>query len=179
MNSMIDWHEELGDSKFEHFVTLKWMLSDPHYLHRLVYPLLCSQWSLFTCADHMLPLGDSPILVSSTSTMVALLPKLLLEIYPAVRTKEDSLPLIQRINPEKFNEYRRRTIGNTFREIIGEQDVLDQLRVSSEFQARASLMKDVKKYNTMIVADGEREVWHLNAYGNANPSASSRGPEDA
>jgi hypothetical protein len=29
MNAMIDWHEEIGCEKFEHLVTLRWMLSEP------------------------------------------------------------------------------------------------------------------------------------------------------
>lgn len=168
MNSMIDWHEELGYQKFEHLVTLKWMLSDPQFLFRLVYPLVCSQWTLFTSPEHTLPLCDSPILVQPESTMVAVSPRLLLEISPQIRTSEEATPHFQRIGAEKLDEYRRRTIGNTFREIIGEESHLIDWKVSAEFQARAELMKDLKRYNAMIRADGERELWHLNSYGNRN-----------
>lgn len=167
MNSMIDWHEELGYAKFEHLVTLKWMLSEPSFLFKLIYPLLSSRWVLYTCTDHTLPLCDSPVLVLPESTMVVLSPRLLLEVFPLIRTPTEILPLINPLHPQKLDEYRRRTIGNTFREIIGEQPVLEEWKATNEFCTRANLMKDIKKYNTMVRLDGERELWHLNAYGNS------------
>lgn len=166
MNAMIDWHEETGGEKFEHLVTLKWMLSDPHFLFRLVHPLVSSQWILHKSAEHCLPLCDSPILVQPTSVMVALSPRLLLEIHTDTPAPEDAMPISQKMRDERLEEHRVRTIGNTFREIIGESKQLERLSASSEFQARSELMKDVKRYNTLVRAAGNRELWHLNAYAN-------------
>lgn len=168
MNSMIDWHEALGYAKFEHFVTLKWMLSDATFLFPLVHPLVNAAWTLYTSPCHAFPLCDSPVLVSEASTMVALSPRLLLELRPRERTSEERSPLSKRISEEKLEEFRLRTIGSTFREIIGRPDILEEWRASPEFRARVELMKDVKKYNAMVYADGERELWQLNAYANAN-----------
>lgn len=166
MNAMIDWHEEVGCEKFEHLVTLKWMLSDPHFLFRLVHPLISSQWILYKSAEHCLPLCDSPILVQPTSVMVALSPRLLLEIHTDTPAAEDAMPISQKMEGERLEEYRLRTIGNTFREVIGESKQLEIWRASSEFQTRSELMKDVKRYNTLVRATGNRELWHLNAYAN-------------
>ena len=166
MNSMIDWHDEIGYSKFEHFVTLKWMLGDTLALFNLVNPIVCCRWTLYTGASQ-LPLCDSPILVRPESIMVALSPELLLEIKPSSKAPEDTTPFFQCISEEKIAEYRRRTIGNTFREIIGSQVILEQWKETSEFRARTRLMKDVKNYNAMVSKDGRREIWQLNTYGNA------------
>lgn len=166
MKAMIDWHEEIGCEKFEHLVTLKWMLGDPRFLFRLVHPLVSSKWILYTSAEHCLPLCDSPVLVQPTSVMVALSPRLLLEIRTDTPAPEDAMPTSQKIRNEGLEEYRLRTIGNTFREVIGEPKQLERWGASSEFQARSELMKDVKRYNTLVRATGNRELWHLNAYAN-------------
>lgn len=66
MNSMIQLHEESGLHKFEHFVTLKWMLDTPELLGRIVAPIAVSRWTLFSILD-LLPLCDSPVLLDSES----------------------------------------------------------------------------------------------------------------
>jgi hypothetical protein len=48
MTSMIQLHEESGRHKFEHFVTLKWMLETPETLGLIVAPLAFSRWTLFS-----------------------------------------------------------------------------------------------------------------------------------
>jgi len=166
MNAMIDWHHELGYSKFEHFVTLKWMLSDTSALFNLVNPIVCCQWTLFAAGNETFPLCDSPILVNPQSIMVALSPKLLLEIKPHINAKEEQRPVCQQISTGKLEEYRCRTIGNTFREIIGDKHILECWQNTPEFRARIALMQDVKNYNKMVLTEGERELWQLNAYGN-------------
>lgn len=84
MNSMIQFHSEIGIDKFECFVTLKWMLGDTDSLFRLVSPLVWSHWTLFPTDSDLFPLCDSPILVQPDSIMVALSPRLLLEISQKV-----------------------------------------------------------------------------------------------
>ena len=64
-------------------------------------------------------------------------------------------------------EFRRRTIGNTFREIIfGDSQLLEYWQSTREFRDRVALMKDVKSYNRLVQAEGARELWQLNTYGN-------------
>ena len=166
MNSMVDWSNELGYAKFEYFINLKWMLSDPQSLFDLVNPLVCGRWTLFTSPPQPLPLCDSAILVGPKSVMVALSPRLLLEIEPNAKTLEYTSPNYQEMPDDKFEEFRCRTIGNTFREIIGQKDVLEQWGLSEEFCSRARLMKSVGSYNSIVHKSGEHELWQLNAYGN-------------
>jgi hypothetical protein len=67
--------------------------------------------------------------------------------------------------PGTLTEFRRRTIGNTFREIIGDKATLEVWKASEEFQARAELMKDAKRYNELVWQEGSKELWRLNKYG--------------
>ena len=79
MTSMIQLQEDSGRQKFEHFVTLRWMLEDPEMLGAVVAPIASSRWTLFS-SSRLLPLCDSPVLVGPESLMVALSPRLLLHI---------------------------------------------------------------------------------------------------
>ncbi|MBB6135524.1 hypothetical protein HD842_003691 [Massilia aurea] len=166
MKAMIDFHEATGREKFEHLITFKWKLGDSDFLFGLVHPLINSQWNLYTSPDHCLPLCDSPILVEPGSVMVALSPRLLLDIRTDTPAAEGMMPTSQRIDSSTLEEYRLRTIGNTFREIIGEPKQLEAWKASVDFQRRSEIIKDIKLYNAMVQATDNRELWHLNAYGN-------------
>ena len=71
MSAMIDWHRELGRPKFEHFITLKWLLSDEKLIFELVNPIVCCEWALFSTDSEEFPLCDSPILMKPQSILVA------------------------------------------------------------------------------------------------------------
>lgn len=164
MTSMIQLHVESGRHKFEHFVTLKWMLESPETLGLIVAPLAFSRWTLFS-SERFLPLCDSPVLLDSESLMIALSPHLLLHADLKSRSNENEQVLVVPLADETFEEFRRRTIGNTFREIIGDEAILETWKASEEFQARAELMKDAKRYNELVWQEGSKELWRLNKYG--------------
>jgi Protein of unknown function (DUF4238) len=166
MNSMIEWHEELQRHKFEHFVTLKWLLSDPELLFAYVQPIVACSWTLFATDEDVFPLCDSPILVKPNSVMVALSPRLMLEAQRLIPARENEWRIRRSVSRRKVEEFRRRTIGNTFREIIGDRQILERWRSTPEFCHRVAAMKDAKHYNRLIWAKGTRELWQLNAYGN-------------
>jgi hypothetical protein len=70
------------------------------------------------------------------------------------------------VKPGKLAEFRRRTIGNTFREIIfSDRSVLEYWQSTPEFRRRWETIRDVKSYNR-LVEESEREIWQLNAFGN-------------
>jgi hypothetical protein len=166
MNAMIQFHEDLQEHKFEHFVTLKWMLSDTNFLFTLVYPIVACRWTLFSVDDNLFPLCDSPILVKPHSLMVALSPRLLLEIERTIPAREDECHIQQTIKPRILDEFRRRTVGNTFREIIGSEKILKSWQNTREFSERVSMMNDLKCYNRLVYKERNRELWQINAYGN-------------
>ena len=82
--------------------------------------------------------------------MVALSPRMLLEIQTDIPSLEDAMPTYHEIDESTFEEYRLRTIGNTFREIIGELGQLEKWRASEDFQRRSKIMKDMKLYNALV-----------------------------
>ena len=98
--------------------------------------------------------------------MVALSPKLLLEIERTIPDGEYECRLKQTINQSKLDEFRRRTIGNTFREIIGNEMLLKKWKSTQEFSERVTMMNDLKLYNRLVRKEGNRELWHINAYVN-------------
>lgn len=167
MNAGLEWHKELGRPKFEHLINLKWFLSDADALYAAVAPFAFAYWTLFVVSHHTFPLCDSPVLVSPNSVMVALSPTLLLEILPKVKAGEDQCRLEDHVPASKIEQFRKRTIGNTFREIIfSRRLVLEQWQTSAEFQRRVAQMRNMSAYNQLVVKNEQRELWLLNAYGN-------------
>lgn len=168
MNAMIEWHTGLEHHKFEHFMTLKWLIADKQAMFRLVLPLVTCRWTLFNMAADTFPLCDSPVLVQPHSIMIALSPRLLLEIQQNVLESEYQWQVCRTIEHSKLDEFRRRTIGNTFREIIfGDRNVLELWQRTPEFQDRIVLVRgDVKSYNQLVLSEGAKELWHINAHGN-------------
>jgi len=166
MNATIQFQKELQEHKFGHFVTLKWMLSDTKFLFSLVNPIVACRWTLFAVADNLFPLCDSPILVKPHSLMVVLSPRLLLEIERTIPAHEDKCRIRQTIKQPKLDEFRRRTIGNTFREIIGNKKILKNWKNTQEFSDRVAMINDIKCYNRLVYKEENRELWQINAYGN-------------
>lgn len=167
MNSMLEWHETMELEKFEHFVTLKWFLSDRQLLFNAVNPIVLCKWTFFKLKKDVFPLCDSPILVNPNSIMVAISPRLMLEIKPKLPAGEDEWKIKHSVNNVKLTEFRQRTIGNTFREIIFSCDkVLRCWKQTTEFKERVSLMRKNKKYNQLIQIQGNKELWLINAHGN-------------
>jgi hypothetical protein len=167
MNATLEWQEQLGRSRFEHLIMLHWFLSDPDTLLEMVRPILYSHWTLFVAPKPCLPLCDSPVLASPTSVMVALSPSLLLEILPQVAAGVHQCRLDDHISTAKLEDFRRRTIGNTFREIIfGDRPLLEEWQASAEFAARVKQLRGVTSYNRLVAQHSTSELWHLNAFGN-------------
>jgi hypothetical protein len=167
MQSMLELATTAGMFKFEYFWMLKHFLSDPDRLFRIARALNSGRWLLDkTCRDTF-PLTDSPILARPGSVMVALSPRLLLEIDKSDTSRDDSWTTINHVSPEKLAEFRRRPIGNTFREIIfGEQELLEQWRLAPEFSTRRSLHADTTTYNKKVADYLGGEVWQFDAHGN-------------
>ena len=81
--------------------------------------------------------------------MVTLSPRLLLEIN--LRVQDLGLRHRNSIEPEKLSEFRRRTIDNTFREIIfGDRKLLEEWQVDPAFQARVERVRDMTDYGDVF-----------------------------
>lgn len=167
LNSMLQFQDEVGIYKFEHFVTLRWLLMDEQFMYRLVQPMMLSRWTFYRTTVDTFPLCDTPILIEPQDILFALSPRLLLEIDRTTSDPDDRWRDREGIPRHKLAEFRRRTVGNTFREIIfGDSSVLEEWHATRHFKERVVLIRDVKSYNRLVREEGGRELWQLNAYGN-------------
>jgi hypothetical protein len=107
--------------------------------------------------------------------MVTLSPRLLLEILPEPALDEISWDVREDIDNDKFEEFQRRTIGNTFREIIfSDKELLGNWRQTEIFEKRVSIINNMKSYNSRFINDKQQELWQLNTFGNQNISKSTQ-----
>lgn len=167
MNASLEWHADLGIDQFESFVTLKWNLESSDFWSRAILPLVFCKWVLFATEADVFPLCDSPILCGTDSVTVALSPRLLLKMYPGIRSTEHQWMVKRGIKPSNLAEFRRRTIGNTFREIIfSNREVLEYWQNTPEFSARAQTIKAMTSYNRIAEKNAERDRWELNVHTN-------------
>ncbi|MEK6751404.1 MAG: hypothetical protein AABZ00_03980 [Chloroflexota bacterium] len=170
MSSLLEWNAEIGKDKFEYFVLLRWALSNKKFLHAQIDPILLTRWVFYRMPADTFPLSDSPILIKGESVMVTLSPRLLLEILPEHALDEISWDIKEGIDKHKLEEFRRRTIGNTFREIIfSNKELLEEWRQTEEFEKRVSVISNMKSYNARVVKE-KQELWQLNVFGNQNVS---------
>lgn len=165
MNAMLELHSNMGRQKFESLLDLRRELSNRDVMYRTVLPFAMSSWRLFHVDEDSFPLSDSAISLKPESVMVALSPRHLLEIDRTVQGLECWHH--NRISSDKLAEFRRRTIGNTFREIIfSNQAVLEEWRSDPAFQERVEVIRNMSSYNALVESEVGRELWKINAYGN-------------
>lgn len=167
MNSMIEFGEQTETPKFEYFWMLKRWLGNVNVLFPWVMTLTAGRWVFYRMDKDTFPLNDSPILIRPDSVMVALSPRLLLEIERNDHSLENGWRDSNSITNDKLAEFRRRTIGNTFREIIfGDAALLEVWRTAPEFSERHQLMANTNSYNAVVAKHLDGELWKINAHGN-------------
>jgi len=169
MNSALEWNTRIGIEKFEYIYLLKWGLANRDLLMQQIGPLIFSKWRLYKTTVDKFPLTDSPVLINPESVMIALSPRLLLEIQLTIPTIDDIAETVEGIDDAKLDEFRQRTIGNTFREIIfSNRKTLEEWKETQEFVQRVEAIQNMGSYNVMVAKQKGRELWHLNALGNQN-----------
>jgi len=165
INSMVEMFEKIGRYRFEHFIWMKHAWSNPDILYSLVMPLLEGQWMLYKLRSHTFPLGDSPIMCKHGSIMVALSPKILLEIDLKISSDIEKWIEKDGIPKFKFKEFRKRTICYSFREIIFcNSKVLEKWKKTKEYKSRVSLLANMNSLNKLIKIERNREIWKINAF---------------
>jgi hypothetical protein len=171
MKSSLEWHQTLGIEKFEAFLALTSMITNYESVAEVMLPLMECQWTLFALSDDTFPLSDSPVLISYKDIIVPLSPRLLLEIRRRVRGSDGECQVRRRIKIGKLADFRRRTIGNTFRQLIfGSRQLLERWSASRDFQQRHELMKGVNTYNRFMGQD----MWLINEFATAKTLATTR-----
>jgi tRNA(His) 5'-end guanylyltransferase len=102
--------------------------------------IISGKWVFYAMAADTFPLTDSPVLTSPTTIMIALSPRLMLEVYRYLRSPKP-WEVRRSIKPSKLAEFRRRTIANASKEIIfSERGLLDSWRSLPEFQRQRTLL---------------------------------------
>jgi hypothetical protein len=156
MNATLERDGKAGIHKFESFIGLRWMLENQDFMYRHVLPLTLSSWTLFQLEADTFPLSDSAVSIKQNNIMVALSPRHLLEID--LTAQAAGCLHRNRIDPPTLAEFRRRTLGNTFREIIfSNRKVLEDWRSDKVFQERVEIIRTMPSYEAVIEADARRE----------------------
>lgn len=167
MNSMVEMTEAAGLPKFEYLWMLKRFLSRRDKLYPYAVAIGSGRWRFYRAYRDTFPLADTPILLQPASLMIALSPRLLLEIDRTDQSCENGWVGVNHIPQAKLEEFRRRTLGNTFREIIfGDRKLLEEWQRTPEFAARHALMADTRTYNAKVAEYLDGSVWRVNVHGN-------------
>jgi hypothetical protein len=166
MQAMLEMTASIGIAKWEYFWLLKNWWSNPFFLARAVTPLALGRWVLYKSHVHKFPLCDSPVMIGRHSLLAILSPRLLLEVNLNEIRHPAGCQVRQGISPSKFREFRRRAIGNTFKEILfNDADELMAWRREQEFQCRMTILADIEKRRTALHNAAARVVWALQGFG--------------
>jgi hypothetical protein len=164
MAAMIERAANKGIHKFEYFWMLKHEMANCHRMFARTLSFAPGRWKFYRLRHDSFPLNDSPILVDSNGIMVALSPRLLLEIDAKERQPETTWEIANYISTDKLREFRRRTINNTFREIIfGSQAVLQEWQQTPEFKSRHKLVTDGDAFAEEMTKRGDEELVAIRA----------------
>ena len=146
MNTRFKWAEKDGIPKFEEMMILSHYLGDLTFMVNWTMKLTMGRWYFYCVEEDMFPLTDSPILVQPDNVMAALSPRLLLEIDRSDHSNESGWSTANFIKPQKLDEFRRRTIENTHREIIfGHRPLLEQWQSTAEFARQHEAVVNSRK----------------------------------
>jgi hypothetical protein len=171
---MMELHEQSGIHWFESVWMLKRYLGNTNVVYRNVMTYAMGYFMLYKLNEDTFPLNDSPILIRPNTIMVALSPRLLLEIDRTRNNIPHDCCISNYIPQDKLEEFRRRTIGNTFREIIFDSPkLLEEWRSTEEFADRHALMSNVKSYNAVVAQHADSEIWRFNAHSDRGPDVSA------
>jgi hypothetical protein len=161
MSSLLEVNELNGIPKFEYFVKLKWILSSAEVTYPIVARIGLSQWIFYITEKDTFPLCDSPVLVKPNNIMIALSPRLLLVVL--LDKASDSWLVKEGIRPELFHDFKKRTLRNTFREIIfSDKHLLEKWQISRIFHQRVEKINKIKNYRELI-KERIDDLWLLNA----------------
>lgn len=166
MSTAISRASEIGIDEWEYFWQLKNVWSNNQFLTRATIVPALSQWTLWRTRNHSFPLCDSPVMIDRDSVMVALSPRLLIEIDLTVSDPESPWIVREDLPEAKFAEFQRRSIDNCFKEIIfSDGQVLQGWLGSQEFTARIAALKDPTRNEEFLQQAAFRINYGLTGFG--------------
>jgi hypothetical protein len=166
MSAAISRSSEIGIDKWEYFWQLKNVWGNNRFLSRATIVPALAQWTLWRTRNHSFPLCDSPVMIDRDSVMVPLSPRLLLEIDLSVPGVEPSWIVHEDLPERKFAEFRKRSIDNSFKEIIfSDKQVLLDWLASEELAARIAALKDPVRKQECMWQSALRTNYGLSGFG--------------
>lgn len=128
--------------RFEYYLLLKQAMGNSDFLFSHSNPLATSHWIVYRTENHCFPLPDTPVLMAPQNIMIALSPRMLLEIDCTIYRPEGSWEIKDGISKGKADEYRCRAIANTYKEVIFHDSVaLEKWRNTEDFKQRVELLR--------------------------------------
>jgi hypothetical protein len=166
MSSMVARTSAAAVEKWEYFWILKQIWSDRVALARAVAPLAGARWTLYRTEQHRFPLCDSPVMINRGNVMMTLTPRLLAEIDLTAQAPEDKWVVQDGISASKFREFRRRSIQNTFKDIIfANREELETWKTLPEFRTRVRNLSTREGREQACDAGARRVMWALSGFG--------------
>jgi hypothetical protein len=166
MSAAIEGMSAVDIDKWEYFWLLKNAWGNRPVLARAVTAPALAEWTLWVTPSHAFPLCDSPVMMSRDSLMAPLSPRLLLDINLNVSRPEGYWRVRDDIPGHKLAEFRRRSIANTFKEIIfHDSQVLEQWLSSDHAAARIATLRDPTTTRQCVEEAASRVVYGLNGFG--------------
>lgn len=140
-------YEKMNKPKFELFWNLRNDFSNPVVHQQLIIPIVASEWILYRTSCFKFPLGDQPVLSNKRNILIALSPTLLLKVNLKKKVSPKKICKNKKgVNYFVYREFMQRTISDSFREIIfNDEDLLNswkETRVYKEKIAKMNLKKN-------------------------------------
>ena len=113
-----------GLQRFDLFLALTRFLNDIQFIQQIIPDVAHGNWTFYKTQNDQFPLADSAVMVAGESKMIALSPRLLLEIQGIDPKMYLTYTFRNTMRDEKMEEFRKRTIRNASKEIIFSNDRL-------------------------------------------------------
>jgi len=105
-------------------------------------------------------------MINRDNLMMVLSPRLLLEIDFTVHKREDEWSVRDGIGASKYREFRRRSIQNTFKDILfSDASELEAWRRLPEFKARMGCFTSREREAEAMHSAAYRVAWAVNGFG--------------
>lgn len=158
--AMLELGEKMESSKLEHFMYIRWMLTDENFMMKVLHPIINSDWTIHRSSSSVIPLTDSPVTNNEGSIICPLSPNLVLEVD---MTKQNNGINYTDLSPAYFDQVKKRQICNTYRGLVfTTEEQAMEWKSSKEWQMRRELIINNRdKINRKIFQNSDGQLWQL------------------
>jgi hypothetical protein len=165
MTSILEAAEADGISRFEFFKMFKEYLCDENAMGKFVGPVSFAKWTFYRNENPLFPIPDSPVLIDDFEIMAALSPYVMASVDLRQIGEGQKVRIYDHVPNHVLATYRRRSIANTFKEIVAsEPGTLREWQSTKHYANRREMMKHFRSFNAVVVREG-RAKRVLNAFG--------------